>query len=173
MTIRSIALAIALLGIAPAAEAHEDRILSLRADGSIPEIPATFGAVSFRARFGPPVEVVFRVDGRTTVVPACITRLIPSQSLRDIDLSGSWYHDERILPFYVAADFLPPDRNEDAGKAVSVIFNLHDASIVQVWAPEPGVSPEEGRRRYSLQELCGDEASGAVYRPLSPNGPDA
>jgi hypothetical protein len=85
---------------AGAANAHQDRILSVQPDGLIPEIPASFGRVSIKIKgLGSAAPMVqFGVGKHLTDLPSCVTRVIRTKSQSDIRVTGSWYHDEKTIP---------------------------------------------------------------------------
>lgn len=153
-----ILLAIVLFTIATVASSHEDRLLTLQADGSIPEILVRFGTVSLVVRFGPSgSDVWFKVGEHSTAVPACVTRLIRSRNLKDLQLTGSWYHEETLLPYYVNATFFAPGSSKDqtSGNYLSILFNLRTSDIIGVTEVGPRfLGFGHGYRRLALQDFC-------------------
>jgi hypothetical protein len=131
---RSLFLAIALL---PAvASAHQDRILTIRKDGSIPEIPASFGPVflNISGLGGTKPSISFKTGTHITELPACVTRYVRSKSHSDLFVVGSWYHQESVLPYYVSVQFLDPghDKNRSYNSSTNILFNLHNGTIIHV-----------------------------------------
>ncbi|MBD2458757.1 hypothetical protein H6G80_32435 [Nostoc sp. FACHB-87] len=128
----------ALLGVllaTNAAYAHRDRILTLTPNGSIPEIPATFGrahlTVSGLGTDQPLIQL--KIGTHQTTLPACVARLIRTTSQRDIRLTGSWYHDESILPYYINIEFYDPGRNPNLhNSSYQILYNLHNAKIIKL-----------------------------------------
>ena len=132
--LRSLLLALVLLsGIAGA---HQDRILTVREDGSIPEIPASFGPVFLStSQLGSAApKVSFRVGVHVTTLPACLTRHIRSSNRNDLFVVGSWYHEESILPYYVSVQFLDPghDKSRSYNSSTNILFNLHNGAVIHV-----------------------------------------
>ena len=131
---RSLLLALAILPTV--AGAHQDRILTIRADGSIPEIPESFGPVFLSTSglgSGAP-SISFRTGAHITTLPACVTRHIRSKSKNDLFVVGSWYHQESVLPYYVSARFLDPghDKNRSYNSSTNILFNLHNGAIIHI-----------------------------------------
>jgi len=148
---------IALLLIAGPAYAHRDRILTVHPDGSIPEIPKSFGAVYFRAdKLGTAApHIEFQVGSHRTILPDCLTKIIRSKNSSDIKLSGSWYHDERNLPYYVHIDLYDPDRDpkQSYGSRYELLFNLRSSQLMQFQRLD---SDGAGGGRYSAVPLTAD-----------------
>ena len=135
--------------------AHQDQILSVRPDGSIPGIPASFGHVNFNVKdLGTAhPQIKFQVANHRTVIPSCLTRLIRSKNLSDIELRGSWYHDETSLPYYVSVQFFDHNNNHQHfdNSSYEFLFNLHDAKLIEVKRFEADGS---GGGHYSDVTLC-------------------
>lgn len=139
---------VALFWLADAALAHQDLILSVRPDGVIPELPSAYQN-STRLHFsfsdddqGTLQQLDFLASGRETRVARCLLELIPQSSSRRLFLTGSWYHDESIVPHYIQVQFHDPrSATEFPGYPdVRFLFNLHDATLLQVTKviPIPG-----------------------------------
>lgn len=129
-------LLLALLLVAGTCLAHQDRFLTMRPDGTIAEIPASFGTVSLKVNgLGSPMpKVRFSSGNRHNELPACITRLIRTRRLSDVSVSGSWYHDEAQLPYYVQVEFNDPGQLL-AGpyrSNLGILFNLRTAQVIEV-----------------------------------------
>jgi hypothetical protein len=118
------------------ASAHKDRILTVQSDGSIPEIPVSFGPVSLKisglGSVAPSVQ--FRSGAYINNIPGCVTSLIRSKLQSDVFVSGSWYHDESILPYYVSVKFHDPGyvKSKLYNSSTNILFNLHTAEIIEI-----------------------------------------
>lgn len=114
--------------------AHVDTILTLRPDGSIPELPAQYA--SARLQIGWPVAeqgVTFSVNGRAVSVPRCALSGVKSRSLAQVDLSGSWYHEPREgLPHYLMVAFRDPLQPKGGLKqeGIMLMFDLTRPAIL-------------------------------------------
>jgi hypothetical protein len=99
-------LLIGIIVFATAALAHKDRILSVRMDGTIPELPPDYQTTRLHIAFseggaGALQQLDFLSSGRKTSVQPCLLRLVPKGSFHQLFLAGSWYHDESIAPHYL------------------------------------------------------------------------
>jgi hypothetical protein len=118
-----------------AAYAHKDRILTLNPDGSIPEIPASFGrAYLMVSELGTDKPIIqFKIGTQQTTLPACVARSIRLRSQKDIRLSGSWYHDEGILPYYANIQFYDPGSSPTpSNSSYRILYNLHNAKLIKL-----------------------------------------
>jgi hypothetical protein len=119
--------------------AHQDRILSVRQDGVIPELPAAYSATRLHVVFshgdhGGLLSLRFVSSGRETNLPACLVRLVADSSTHRLFVVGSWYHDESLLPHYISVEF------HDAAAAhelpeqprVKFLLSLRDARVLHV-----------------------------------------
>ena len=133
------------------AQAHEDRILHVTADGSIPAIPARFGKARLIMN-GLGTErpfVQLRIGAHRTTLPFCVTQMIRTASAADMLVTGSWYHDEKTsLPYYLDVRFFDPGydpkRSYNAGH--EYLFNLHNAKLIDATVLEATKSGDGGQR---------------------------
>src|SRR5262245_9726729 len=137
-------LLVAFILLATAALAHQDRILSVRLDGGIPELPPAYQTTRLHVAFsegdaGALQRLTFMSSGREISLQLCLLRLVPKSSFRQLFLTGSWYHDESSLPHYLAVQFRDslslqglPDY-----PGVRFLFSLRDASLLQVTQVAP------------------------------------
>jgi len=125
-----------LIFIFVSAHAHMDRILSLLPDGSIPELPSALGTVSLKisglGSNAPAVE--FDVGSNRDILPTCVTSFIRSKQLDDVRVTGSWYHDESDLPYYVNVQFYEPSPfpHPEFDRSLNILFNLHTAEVIWI-----------------------------------------
>ena len=117
------------------AEAHQDRILQVKGDGAIPDIPAAFGPMHLTLeRLGSAEPLIqLTIGAHRTTLPLCVARMIRSRDLAQIRVLASWYHEEsRTLPYYVNIQFFEPDydpkRNYNSSQ--EFLFNLHNANLI-------------------------------------------
>jgi hypothetical protein len=132
-------LVVAFILFATAALASQDRILSVHADGAIPELPPVYQTTRLHIAFsegdaGALQQLDFLSSGRESNVQPCLLRLVPKGSFRQLFLSGSWYHDESILPHYLDVQFR--DATSLQGRppypGVHFLFSLRDARLLKV-----------------------------------------
>ena len=127
-------LASLLLSVCSAAQAHQDTILSVGPGNLISGIPAPLAPVTLSiAGLGsnaPTIE--FGAGGNLTALQLCAAQLIRSSSLEHVSVSGSWYHEESSLPYYVQVFFrdpLSPARFPNSG--YSFLFNLKTSELIK------------------------------------------
>lgn len=132
-------LLVAFMVLTTAAFAHQDRILSVRADGAIPALPSAYRTTRLHVAFsegeaGALQQLNFLSSGRETSVQSCLLRLVPKGSFRQLFLTGSWYHDESILPHYLQVQFLdsPSRQGLPDYPGVRFLFSLRDARLLEV-----------------------------------------
>ena len=125
-----------LLAISWPAAAHQDRILRLSPDGTLREVPAQFGqARLILAGLGTKAPAVtLRIGTHENVVPTCLTGLLQTTSTKDIQITSSWYHDQKVLPYYLVVTFFDPGRDQEKyfNSGYSLMFNLNDAKLIKV-----------------------------------------
>ena len=123
---------------ASGAMAHQDRVLTLSADGAIPELPAPFAATRLRLEFkghgraARLAALVLSMPGHETRLPHCLLAQIPPASRGAIALSGSWTHDLADLPPYLHLRIQPArgGRNRVGAEDVELLFSLRDAHLI-------------------------------------------
>src|SRR5262245_43940733 len=134
---KHITLLVAFIVLATAALAHQDLILSVRMDGTIPELPPPYQTTRLHVAFsggdaGAFHQLTFLSSGREISVQPCLLRLVTKSSFRQLFLTGSWYHDESVLPHYLQVQFR--DSSSPQGlpghPGVRFLFSLRDASLL-------------------------------------------
>lgn len=120
-----IVIAITFLMCNPA-HAHRDSMLTVSPDGSIGEIPKVLGPVSLvvTGLGTSTLAVRFSVKGQSTSLPSCVTQLIKTKLPTNMQITGSWYHDESTLPYYVSVKFLIPAMRRTRVGTPALIFYL-------------------------------------------------
>ena len=136
--------AIVLLGFLPGmAFAHQDRILSIRPDGTLTDLPDEYGPVR--------INIVRSKDDASAVqhvvlsspkfrvsLNKCVIELLGD--IKHVEASGSWYHEPGRLPPYVSMTFYsgPYDPKGDKNQYSSVTYSLLDGRILmgqRMWVP--------------------------------------
>jgi hypothetical protein len=133
------------------AKAHQDRILHVNADGSIPDVPAEFGQARLilKGLGSKQPFIQLRIGAHQTTLPFCVTQVIRTTSPAEIRVTGSWYHDEKTsLPYYLDVQFLDPGydpkRSYNAGH--EFLFNLHNAKLIDATVLTATKSGDGGQR---------------------------
>lgn len=146
-------------------QAHVDRVLHRRSDGSVAGVPQRFGPVAIDLRFpeNQPPLVTLRIGPNAIRLPNCIAELIKARRVEDIELSGSWYHEQSNIPYYISVDFYAPGVKHEqmSGDYVNVLFSLHDARVLSIGELRPGwlwfgpryrqLEPEQLCRKHELR----------------------
>lgn len=122
------------------AQAHADRSIPIGDDGHLYELPAEFGegrlGVTFYPHHGKPAigGVMLAVGKNQTELPGCLTRLLKTTAMADIQASASWNHDEASSPYYLKVAF--PQPGVSAGTAFQngyvLLFNLRSARLIRM-----------------------------------------
>jgi len=145
--------------LAAGAEAHQDRRLTLSADGAIPELPATYAATRLHVDFnGPGVSSLaalsLSVPGHALRLPACLLAQIPAASKATTELTGSWYHDLDQMPPYVQVRIHPAGAksNRAGDESVELLFSLRDATLMS--AMQYALIGEDTIQPHPLDAAC-------------------
>ena len=160
---RQLILLVVLSCASSCAHAHRDRILSVQADGTIPEIPEEHGRVALETDFSLASPAIrFTVGDLTTVVPGCVAKLVLSQSIADVQLTGSWYHERETLPYYVKAVFFEAGtaRSPKQHRSIAILFNIETSEIIHVDLRD-GRERAVRNGRFSVSDLCNDPSQGS------------
>jgi hypothetical protein len=129
------------LVVSGTAFAHSDRILPIGFDGVMADVPAQYGPASLKVNFARPMSesppitsLVLKLGQKRIKLPACITGLLRSRKIEEVVATGSWYHDESTLPYYLSLTFFDPGYSESrwANSGVQLLFNLRTGKILAV-----------------------------------------
>ena len=138
---RLLTLVLSTLVVCGVCYGHQDRIVKITSDGTLSAIPPSFGPAGLRVAFGqtktgePPVSSVELTLGAQRVsLPVCVTGLLHTVRIQDVHASASWYHDEKLLPYYLSLKFYDPgyDRKASFNSGYSLLFNLRTARLMQM-----------------------------------------
>lgn len=146
MNVRHVLLALFLLGHLLPASASTDMRFKIGRTGQIDNLPRSLSPVFARASFSSgqnPRLMSFQLqtpNGQSSL-PKCLLEHIESTTVRDIELTGSWHHEEVPVPYITVQFYAPKDFTEvraDGSKFrraygfrdVSIIFNLRTGKIL-------------------------------------------
>jgi hypothetical protein len=147
----SAALLFACLIASNSAFAHKDRILTIAPEGTMADVPSEFGPASLKIDFSasmgksPPItSMVLTLGEKRIALPACITGLLRSRSMGEVTATGSWYHNEARLPYYLNLTFFDPGYsvNKWANSGYTLLFNLRTGKLIKM---ETQIVRDEGR----------------------------
>jgi hypothetical protein len=138
---RLLTLVLSTLLVSGACYGHQDRIVDINSDGTLSAIPPSFGSARLRVAFAqtkngePPVSSVELTLGAQRVsLPVCVTGLLHTDRIQDVHASASWYHDEKLLPYYLSLKFFDPgyDQRASFNPGYALLFNLRTARLMQM-----------------------------------------
>ncbi len=145
------------------ARTHQDTILTVRDDGSMPELPLQYSSarlkinLSAAPRNNYPLTLQF--GGKEYRLPRCAFSPIKTKALSMVRVSGSWYHQARLsgLPHYILVHFSDPVQPKDVAPSLGVdyLFNLESPNLMKIEKLE-----RYGPRSISYQELSIDVLCG-------------
>ena len=129
--------AMVLLLASVLSHAHRDRRLTLGINGAIAELPVAYNNTRVRIVFAKEVtglsELTFTSNGYKNSVSPCLLLLVKTESMDEVELSGSWHHNG-ALPHYVNIKFPDPGSEPVIGlkPGIEFLFSLQDARLISV-----------------------------------------
>jgi hypothetical protein len=166
-----------LLFVSSNACAHKDAILPINEHGVISGIPPTLGPGQLELEFSwfqlptPVSKLVLHLGGKSLVFPKCLTRLLNTDALSKVKVSGSWFHDEAVLPYYLNVRF--QDRTYDAYVSTfigySALINLRTNTLMRMTEYSVQKGHKGGQQRdVDLESQCSpEELANFSYEPES------
>jgi hypothetical protein len=121
--------------------AHQDALLKVQADGRIDGLPPEYNPASLRIAFSqndepgwPPISgLALNLGGRSVVVPQCVTRLVLTRSMKDIQVVASWYHNTSVSPPYIEVALFDPGHEDlPTRPGYRLAFNLSTAKLFRM-----------------------------------------
>ena len=121
--------------------AHRDRILPIGFDGLMADVPPQFGTANLKVTFSGPMStstsitsMVLTLGEKRIEVPACITNVLRSRKMSEVEATGSWYHDESTMPYYLNLSFFDPGYSARrwANPGIQLLFNLRTGKLIEV-----------------------------------------
>jgi hypothetical protein len=161
---KSLALICAVMSLAlsPVCLAHQDRRLTVREDGSIPELPSNYADLRLhidlkRVGKGNQFPLILRRRENELKLRACALSPVKTKLRSAIRLSGSWYHERGSLPHYILVMLPDPIQPDGARGEIGIEYLLDIESlglikIEQITSNGPGSFL---RKPISLASLCG------------------
>ena len=103
LTSRNIVLLLFLIAQPHAALGHQDRLIRLVSEGRLQGLPPEYEPAHL---FLPPANgaehAVLQLGGKRLEFPDCLSVLFAKASRPHMLLSASWYHDPKLLPYYLS-----------------------------------------------------------------------
>ncbi|WP_243317291.1 hypothetical protein [Geothrix paludis] len=173
---KSVIMPALLAALSPTAcAAHQDMIIEIQKDGSFIGLPKEFVPASIQIKFSnslsdPPIEsLIITLSGHKIKIPATLLSMLKCQSIDGVFASASWYHDEKLLPYYMRIEFLEPgfDSTRPDNPGIAMFLNLRTGMLMEIRSiviTKPGKSWEE--RVINLESLCSPDELKEFYVPL-------
>jgi hypothetical protein len=120
--------------------AHQDVIIERSRRGELVGFPAQYQP----SRLIVPKDasnVTLRIGGREIELPDCISEFFHRIPPSHVALSASWYHDPKILPYYLSIDLQEKLGKEGYFDGWSLLFNLETIELIslkRVWQTDHG-----------------------------------
>ena len=119
--------------------AHTDVSLAIAPNGDVSGLPEEYGTfnllVDFSQSNDPSIQSIVLAHGASeAILPSCITGLVQSNSMDDVELSASWYHDETTLPYYINLSLYDPNLDPSATQypGYTLLFNLRTGKLMSM-----------------------------------------
>lgn len=139
-----IAIFIGFVLVSSVCSAHQDRSITVKADGSLEGLPSEYGPANLHVEFavektsGLPIasSITLNLGKNRVSFPGCLTGLLQIRSTNQIFASASWYHDEGLLPYYLKFYFVAPGYVESRWPPnqgyYSLLFNLRTGTLMEM-----------------------------------------
>ncbi|WP_291271543.1 hypothetical protein [Geothrix sp.] len=150
-------------------------VIEIRKDGTFVGLPKDFTPASIQVEFSssptdqPIRSLAITLSGHTIQIPAILLKTMNCQSIDAVFASASWYHDEKLLPFYMQIEFLEPgfDKLRPDNPGIVMLLNLRTGMVMEVRRiviTKPRESWEG--RLIDIEKLCSPRELKEFYSPL-------
>ncbi|MEK1941157.1 MAG: hypothetical protein AAAB16_12380 [Pseudomonas sp.] len=157
--------------------AHKDVILPINEHGVISGIPPALGPGQLEMEFSwfqlptPVSKLVLHLGGKPLVFPKCLTRLLNTDALSKVEVSGSWFHDEAVLPYYLNIHFQDGTYDPYVSTFIgySTLINLRTNTLLRMteYSLQKGHKGDQ-QRDVDLESQCSpEELANFSYQPES------
>jgi len=102
---------------------HQDTPLKIDKNGNIIGLPKQFGPSKFDL-----AAKKLRIKDREVVFPKCLQYYFEQHQNPKVYLSASWYHEKRILPYYLNFRIVDKRVNYE----YSILVNLETLALIEV-----------------------------------------
>ncbi|MDQ8004944.1 MAG: hypothetical protein REI64_09110 [Pedobacter sp.] len=102
---------------------HQDKILKIDKKGNIVGLPKQFTPAKFDL-----ATKKLRIKDREVIFPKCLSSYFEQHRNPKVNLSASWYHEKRILPYYL--NFEINDKNSNYG--YTILINLETLELIYI-----------------------------------------
>ncbi|WAC39024.1 hypothetical protein [Pedobacter sp. SL55] len=131
---------------------HQDTQLKLDKVGNIIGLPKQYGPAKFDL-----AAKRLRIRDREVVFPKCLQYYFEQHQNPKVYLSASWYHEKRILPYYLNFRIVDKRVNYEYG----MLINLETLELIEV-----SQSTTEGNTIYSPKIELGEQCLAAYKKAV-------
>ena len=150
-----VAFAGAFLVFSSSVWAHQDTIIRVQKDGSLRGLPAQYQPASVDIS-----RLTVRVGPNRFVLPACVTKHFPDLESAKVEVTASWYHSRKVMPYYIHLKIRP---REGAGRA-KILLDLETLEFVELEAWRPGTKKVVRLKQVMAQPECRQEIASSRER---------
>jgi hypothetical protein len=120
--------------------AHRDRILTVREDGSMPELPREYSNARLHIDLSAAAKnrdpLIFTVGAQEFRLPRCALSPVKTKSITAVRVSASWYHESgrNGLPHYILVHFPDPVQPKGVVQELGVdyLLNLQSPALLKI-----------------------------------------
>lgn len=102
---------------------HQDRILKIDKKGNIVGLPKQFTPAKFDL-----ATKKLRIKDKEVLFPKCLSYYFEQHRNPKLNLSASWYHEKRVLPYYL--NFQIDEKDSNYG--YTILINLETLELIYV-----------------------------------------
>lgn len=157
LTSRTIVLLLFLIAQPHVALGHQDRLIRLASDGRLQGLPPEYEPAHLLL---PPAKgtehVVLQLGGKRLEFPDCLSVLFAKASRPHMLLSASWYHDAKLLPYYLSIR-LPISAPNAHGfyDGWSILVDITSVRVLKVEAVFSIGDAAQREQEIDLKTFCG------------------
>jgi hypothetical protein len=136
--------------------AHQDRVIRLNADGRLVGLPAQYEPARLLIPTRSAGHVVLQLGQKRLELPDCLSVLFAKARRPHIQLSASWYHDPKVLPFYlhIRLPVAAPNANGYYDRW-SILIDITKVAVYQVEAVFAVGESSQRAQGIEIKTFCG------------------
>ena len=150
-------LSLVLIIQANVALGHQDMLIRLASDGRLQGLPPEYEPAYLYLPSGSGTEgVVLQLGQKRLEFPDCLSVLFAKGSRPDMRLSASWYHDPKVLPYYLSIRL--PIRSPNANgfyDGWSILVDMTRVAVLQVKAVFAIGDAAQREQEIDIKTFCG------------------
>lgn len=102
---------------------HQDKILKIDRKGNIVGLPKQFAPAKFDL-----TTKKLRIKDKEVLFPKCLSYYFEEHRNPKVNLSASWYHEKRVLPYYLNFEI----DEKDSNFGYTILINLETLELIYV-----------------------------------------